>query len=101
MPENTMMNLYISPFILMTLLWIFARHDSDRDYKTLFFVSIGLGFGNSLLLYALLPKIGPWSLLPSFFFSVWLLIRFCYVPFSRASLIIVAFWVVQFAMEMV
>jgi hypothetical protein len=90
-----MLGFYVAPFVLLFLLWVFARRDADFDYKTAFFISIFLGFGNFLFLLFAVPKIGVWALAIAFFLSVWLLIRFCHIFFWQACLVMVAYTLVR------
>ena len=86
-----MISLVLSPFIVMFMLWLVARHEADLSYTTIFYVVTGvslLAFGASLA--------SPWLALGIYLFGLPIAIaRWCYVSLPKALLVTVLFIAAQ------
>src|SRR5581483_3861084 len=78
---------FLHAAVLWLILFIFARHDADRSYSTLFFVSL------VIVLETILSAmyIRPWDVLLDTVVCVLLLRRFCYMGWFRAIIATVLF----------
>ena len=78
---------FLHPAILWIILLIVARHEADRSYSKLFFVSLGIviaAFGFNWF-------ISPWDLVATPVVCALVLRRFCYVTWPQAIISTVLF----------
>ncbi len=86
-----MISLVLSPFIVMFLLWLLARHEADLSYYTIFYVVTGVSFVSFLTGLA-----SPWIALVVFLIGLPIAIaRWCYVSLPKAVLVTILFLGVQ------
>lgn len=92
-----MLGLLLSPFIVMFLLWLLARHEAELSYYIIFFVVAGV----SLAAFLASLFVSPWLGLAVFVIGLPLLIaRYCYVSLPKAALITVLFIVLRVGLEL-
>src|SRR6266478_2099348 len=87
--------LFIGPVILCLVLYTVARHNADYTFLNVFFVSAIIGLGNLVLVFLLVPKLGLWTYIAVFLFSAIMLIRYCYVTFVQASIVLLIYLIVN------
>ncbi|MDP3980563.1 MAG: hypothetical protein Q8Q33_04010 [Chlamydiota bacterium] len=84
-----MLELLLSPLLLMFSLWLVARHDSELAYVNLFFVNIGIFLCVGILNYFLFPIVGRYVWLMDIRIIVTVLVKFCYVSIIQAILAVI------------
>lgn len=90
-----MLGLLISPFIVMFLLWLFARHEAELSYYIIFFVVAGVSVVASLFGF-----VSEWLAFAVYAVGLPLAIsRWCYVSLPKAVLVTVIFIVIQVGIE--
>ena len=92
-----MLGLLLSPFVVMLLLWLFARHEAELSYYIIFFVVTGVSVAAFLGGLA-----SPWLGLGIFVLGLpFAIARWCYVSLPKAALVTVLFIVFQIVLEVV
>ena len=90
-----MLSLLISPFIVMLLLWLLARHEAELSYQIIFFVVAGVSVAAVLGGLA-----SPWLALGIYIIGLPLAIaRWCYVSLPKAALVTILFILIQVGVE--
>ena len=85
--------------IIMGLLWLFARHEADFEYSTVFLVVVGIILGGFLIVMSLTKYLGIFVVIPIFLYVCFLLVKFCWVPWPKGLLITFLFFVVSAAIQ--
>jgi hypothetical protein len=81
----------LSILVLWLILYIVAKHNAVLDFRSIVFVSIGLGVGSFLIHLFLFPIISYFALIPIALFSIWVLMRYCYLTLKQASIVLVLY----------
>jgi len=82
-----MIGLFLNPVILWLILFIVARHDAERSYSTLFFVSLGI----SVVALITTIYVGQFAIIISPIVCVLALKQFCNLGWLRAMLATILF----------
>jgi len=91
----------INPIILYILLYFFAGKNADLEFIKIFFVSLGIGIGGTIILMILTPVLGYLSIIPVVLFSLFLLKKYCYVTFRQGVIIMLVFILIKIGMNKV
>ncbi len=85
--------------IIMALLFIFARQEADFEYSTVLLVTCGTIAGNAILALLLFEHLGIFVAIPVFFFTCWLLVKFCWVSWPKGLLITFLYFLIFIGIE--
>ena len=92
-----MLNLLLSPFIVMFLLWLLARHEAELSYYIIFFVVAGVSVAAFVG-----GSASPWLGLGIYLIGLpFAIARWCYVSLPKAALVTVLFIVFQIGFQIV
>ena len=90
-----MISLLLSPFVVMFLLWLVARHEAELSYYIIFFVVAGVSVAAFIGGLA-----SPWLGLGIYIIGLPIAIaRWCYVSLPKAALVTVLFIAFQIGFE--
>ena len=92
-----MLGLLLSPFIVMFLLWLLARHEAELSYYIIFFVVAGVSLAAFLASILISPILGLVVFLIGLPF---LIARYCYVSLPKAALVTILFIVLRVGLEL-
>jgi len=90
----------LSALLLFALLYLFARHTADYDFRKVILVTILITVAVKASQYALAPYLGAAIAVPLAALVVWALRRFCWVTLKQAVVITLLFAVGQLAMAL-
>lgn len=85
--------------VLMGLLYVFARQEADFEFSTTVLVMCGIIAGNAMLIMLLVERLGLFVAIPSFFFTCWVIVKFCWVSWPKGLLITALFFVLSLGIE--
>lgn len=86
-------------FIICALLFLIARHEADYSFGTVVLVACGMIAGNLLIGLSFFKWLKLLVLIPIFFFSCWLIVKFCWVSWPKGILITALYFTLSIAFE--
>lgn len=81
--------------VISLLLYVFARHNAEKDYTHVLLACIGIAFGDFLIAWFLTPYIGVGQFVVAAAFTIWMLMQFCYTTFIQTLQILGTFIVIK------
>lgn len=85
--DMMIVEIFLKAFVLCGLLYIVARNEADFEFAKVAMVTAGISLGTFFLDFLLQPRIGILSLIPSFAFVMFMVMKFCWAPFWKAFLV--------------
>jgi hypothetical protein len=90
-----MISLLLSPFLVMFLLWLFARHEAELNYFIIFYVVGGVS-----VLAFVLGLVSPWLGLAVLLLGLpFAIARWCYVSLPKAALVTFLYLATQIGLQ--
>lgn len=81
--------------VLCALLYLFARDTADYEFQKVAIVAACILVGNKVLQWTLAPYLDAFVALPMAAFTLFMLVRFCWVTVRQAVLILILFALCQ------
>ena len=86
-----MITFIISPFVLCTLLYLFARRNADYNIYTTFIVAGGIALGSFIINHAFGATLGFFIFVLIFLLSGFLILKFCYTTVPQTIVVTILF----------
>ena len=87
----------VQALTICVLLYLFARHEADYSFSSVVLVTIGIILGNFFIGLGFFKYIGPFAIIPIFFFTTFMLVKFSWVSWPKGMLITLLYFVITAA----
>jgi len=93
--ELTFVDIFIKAFLLCGILYLVARHEADLHFSKLCIAAAVISVGSSTINLLLSEHIGVFSLIPSFGFMIYILMKLCWLSFKKALLASIVYTIIS------